>query len=418
MVGFQKIVQVTDAVLDCVPIASTLSNAAQLIYQSAYKVDTHNPVAPGLKTSLQIHVLSKSQWSCYAGLVPVLGNILNLVKLVAYARRDFEEDYFFQAVSANNEEIVHLSLWNGELNDLERAEKILNISAHKSHTELFKKILNHRNDWDSSSLLQILVNYEHSREDKANTILEYFGTHPEVWDDRRALSLSQLLDPDIPQPLLGRLIETLPQKGALKAIMDLLLREDLTDANQHALIAKTRTSFLSFSFLETYWTSIVANPLTAQSNYLQTQCVTLMQLLEGAQLSPTAMGSFISYALQHSDSIHLTVIGDLVSKHEASFTPQTKKELLKSVFEGRGVGMLDGTKKSFFSFWIDQWKSEIAPLAHELCVDAIQLYKRRLENAEQNQSDNRQTEGALALSILPFKQVLLLAFPDCDQARS
>ncbi len=299
MVGFQKIIRITDAVLDCVPIVSTLSNAAQLLYQSACKVDTLNPVAPGLKTSLQIYVLSKSKWSCYIGLVPVLGNILNLVKLVT---------------------------------------------------------------------------------------------------------------------LLGRLIETLPQKGALRAMIDLFLREDLIEANRAALIAKTKKDSLSFEFLEAYWTAVISNPLTARSkNYRSTQFMTLLCLLDRAQLRPPEKYLFISHALRDSDSIHLSFIHSLVEKYEASFTPQIKKDLLKSIFEGSGVGMLDGTKKNLFSAWINKWKSEIAPLAHELCADATRLYKRYLQNAERDQSGDRHTKGALALSILPFKQVLLRTFPDCDQ---
>ncbi len=46
MANFEKIVKVTDAVLNCIPIVSSISNTAQLIYKLAHKTEILNRLLP------------------------------------------------------------------------------------------------------------------------------------------------------------------------------------------------------------------------------------------------------------------------------------------------------------------------------------------------------------------------------------
>jgi hypothetical protein len=133
MSNYEKSIIIGDAVLDCVPAVSTLSNAAEALYKLAHKVDTQNPVTPGWKTSIKIHVLSKSYTSCFIGAIPILGNLCKLVELVYKCIYGFD-DHLINAFASNNEEMIRLSLGN-DLDD-----------------KIFTKIFNSQKNWSKESL--------------------------------------------------------------------------------------------------------------------------------------------------------------------------------------------------------------------------------------------------------------------------
>ena len=176
MVGFEKIVKSADAVLNCIPIVSTVSNAAQAMYKSANRVDTLNPVAPGLKTSIKIHVLSKNNSDYFFAAIPILGNLRALGELIGFILNGFTDD-LMRAVCLNNAEVVHLCLGNNPLNDPDRADRILRQAAFCSSNEVFRKVLNHRDDWSAKNFVNALKGPRFGNSDaralNANDILDF-----------------------------------------------------------------------------------------------------------------------------------------------------------------------------------------------------------------------------------------------------
>ncbi len=183
MVGFEKIVKSADAVLNCIPIVSTVSNAAQAMYKSANRVDTLNPVAPGLKTSIKIHVLSKNNSDYFFAAIPILGNLRALGELIGFILNGFTDD-LMRAVCLNNAEVVHLCLGNNPLNDPDRADRILRQAAFCSSNEVFRKVLNHRDDWSAKNLVNALKGPRFGNSDaralNANDILDFWTAHGRV----------------------------------------------------------------------------------------------------------------------------------------------------------------------------------------------------------------------------------------------
>ncbi len=190
MANFEKIVRVTDAALDCIPIVSSITNAAHAIYKLAHKVDALSPVAPGLKTSIKIHSLSKENLVCLIVSVPILGNLTALSVFVWRAIHRFDylpgrfwpvhDDDLTTAVIRNNQEIVHLCLGNNPLNDPDRANRIFGLSAHSSNNETFRQVLRHREDWSAEVLMHGLLRCWVANEQNvanANDILDFWTAH-------------------------------------------------------------------------------------------------------------------------------------------------------------------------------------------------------------------------------------------------
>ncbi len=92
MPNVEKIIKGADAVLNCLPIVSTVNSAAQALYRSAHKVDLFNPVAPGLKRKLHIHILSRDTVDLIISAIPLVGNLYSLGKLIAAALCGFDDD--------------------------------------------------------------------------------------------------------------------------------------------------------------------------------------------------------------------------------------------------------------------------------------------------------------------------------------
>ncbi len=174
-----RTIQRIDAVLDCIPVVSTLTNGAQLLYKAARKVDaTANPIAPGRswKTDLKIHVISKPSGECGFCMIPFVGNIDGLANLIMRIMEGLK-DHLISVVCRSNTEVVKLAIANGHLDnttDHERARRILGQTVYSSNFETFNLIFNSR-DWTQSEVIEALPLYPLQVQDKmVNAMLDYY----------------------------------------------------------------------------------------------------------------------------------------------------------------------------------------------------------------------------------------------------
>ena len=169
MINTEKVINVVDAVCDCIPIVSTFTNGAQLLYKLACKVDANaNPVNATWRDDVKIHVMNKSNRDCLIGLVPVIGNLMNFVNFILFGLRD----QLMYSVIESKTELVKLHLERHPLIDNPNAKKVLAQSAASSSIEVFNLILESRN-WDMDSIV-FAVSELVLPEENANLLLNYF----------------------------------------------------------------------------------------------------------------------------------------------------------------------------------------------------------------------------------------------------
>lgn len=173
MVTIGRIIKVVDAICDCLPGVSTLTNGIQLLYKRTRKVDTAcNPNGASLADKIKIHLINKTKFDCLMGLLPFFGNFVNAIYYVKFGlTRELTT-----AVVTNNIEVVKLYLANYPLQNDKKAEKILSQAAFSSNVELFNLILNSR-QWNSQAIVNALnsvwFNPETREEEIANKLLDY-----------------------------------------------------------------------------------------------------------------------------------------------------------------------------------------------------------------------------------------------------
>ena len=442
MANFEKIVKVTDAVLDCIPIVSSITNAAHLIYKLAHKVDASNPVAPGLKTSIKIHSLSKSNIDCFIGLLPVLGNIVKLVELVAGAICGFSRDDLDLAIILHNEEIIHLCLGNNALDDQGRADEALGQAAYSSSNEVFRQILNHRKDWSAKSLVRALSHCQYKGELNATDILDFWTAHGKVLDaidtDYATMNIKSWLE-NGPIALAIRVIEILPKELSLQYTLDTLAKYScaqydwssrvkdtpvLTAEQRDALIAKS--TGLSLLQLQKHYSSLSSqlerNPSISIKNYLETHLDTLNKLINLAHLQPDESSALIDQTISAfiAQTIGESAFSEsLIAKYEGQLTPQSKMQILQSLplspwnasrdFRKTREQLLASHEKrvQLFASWTDKWKNDVLGQAHTLYTD---ISRYVLTEGDCPSLENPQGVNA------KFLQILLDTFPGCDQA--
>ncbi|NGX54558.1 MAG: hypothetical protein KR126chlam2_00171 [Chlamydiae bacterium] len=169
-----RTIQRIDAVCDCIPVISTLTNGAQLLYKLVRKVDrAANPVAQGWKSDLKIHMISKPAWECGLCMIPFAGNLASLIARIGQGMND----HLMGAVCRSNTEVVKLALANGHLVDSSRAASVLSQAVVSSNFEIFDLIFSSR-DWSQSEVIEALpVWCFNDMQDKiANRILDYYGS--------------------------------------------------------------------------------------------------------------------------------------------------------------------------------------------------------------------------------------------------
>ncbi len=413
MTNFGKIVQTVDAVLNCIPIVSAVNCAAQALYKLAHKVDTLNPVAPGLKTSLKIHILNKNNRALFFQSIPILGNLLALGYLIISILKGFGDD-LVQAVCRNDKEVVHLCLASNPLSDPGKAERILRLAAHSSNNETFLMILNHRQDWSSESLMGALKHCWGSRENtelNANRILDYWEEHKHVLDVNkvpggiRALHAFLVYDR---MALVDRVIGILPDDVPFVYMQDILVHFScpqynskdevvktgvLTEEQRNALIAKSVKP--SLDQLKDYYRLVgysLKNMKTA-ANYRETHFDTLNRLLGLAQLRTVEIGDFIGRALAYDE---FAFIESLVAKYERQLSAESKATILLRLFFAECDGSAHEKRAQLFASWIATWKKDLSPHALELYAKISRF-------------------GELHGQVDRLKQILLNAFPGCDR---
>ncbi len=176
MVNIEKIINVVDAVCDCIPVVSSFTNGTQLLYKLARKVDaTANPVNTTWRDDVKIHVINKSKFECLIAMIPIIGNLTNLIAFIIIGLRD---QLMYSVVSSNTESIK-LHLARHPLNDNQKAKRILGQAAFSSKPEVFELIFKSRT-WDIHSVIEALRSCwcpNESKEENANLILDYYDKH-------------------------------------------------------------------------------------------------------------------------------------------------------------------------------------------------------------------------------------------------
>ncbi len=441
MEKIEKIIKGVDAVLNCIPIVSTVNNGLQALYKLAHKVDAHNPVAPGLKTSIQIHVLSKENLDCFIEAIPIIGNLFALIKLVLSIFNGFDDD-LTRAVVLNKTEIVDLCVGNNVLDDPERANEVLSQSAYSSNNETFKKILNSKDDWSSKSLIRALRGHSPAtisadQEANANDILDFWTRIDTKEQPSLARSLENFID-NGKVDLVGRIPELLPKNTPFADIKDVLLKYScsqydyagnitksgvLTRELKNALIAKSAPP--SLYDLKSYYNSFTYQQLGGKktaADYRETHFDTLHQLLDLVK-SPQTLGEFI---LSCAKSAELDFTESLLTRYEEKLTTESKVKILTALLPSEtSKEALFAKRTQLFTLWTDKWKDEVSAQAHELFTNISKAHSQLLMFLGEENSDSRKwlqnsyeedyIRNLLAVNAT-FAKILLSTFPGCDQA--
>ncbi len=177
--GTLKNIFIADAVSNCIPVWSTLTNGCQLLYKLIHKVDaTAIPViAPKAKlsTDLKIYILSKGQlrnWLSAIAMIPILGNIVSLIINIGIYCRGENPDGFllhncyssigYQENSAQKRELFRLALENRHLDheDVIKHPNFLLQASRQLDRVQFKQLLNYpfpnNQSWPAAKLTLIL----------------------------------------------------------------------------------------------------------------------------------------------------------------------------------------------------------------------------------------------------------------------
>jgi hypothetical protein len=442
MANFEKIVKVTDAAFDCIPIVSSITNAAHAIYKLAHKVDALSPVAPGRKTTIKIYSLSKDNFDCFVGFVPILGNIFKLVEFVLRAIHRFDykphsilgllpDDDLITAVCRNNKEIVHLYLRNNALDDPDRADSVLSQAAYCSSNEVFRQVFNHRDDWSAKSLVKALGGcwfVDDTNALNAADILNFWTAHQRVLGADDIYSATSTIKDFLKRgrtALAERVIGILPEKVSFHYMNEILLeyscaqynyRGDveetgvLTAEQRNALIAKSTSP--SLEQLKKYYGSVayLLSRDKIAANYREPHFDTLNKLLDLAQLQPDEIGDFIVRTIGSDEFVF---IESLVAKYEGQLTPQSKMKILKRLLPSRFDSLASYQKRTqLFASWTDKWKNDFSAQAHKLYAELVQRSSRVFTSAKRDDPN----AGNLLTLNTQFKQILLKACPGCDQA--
>lgn len=211
----QKIISGVDAVLDCIPIISTLTNGAQILYKQAYKVDAVvHPVDAGFKGALKLHVLSKDLSKCKIGLIPIFGNLKRFQTLVFPTKAQKNNDsserraFLFSAVKNNDRNLIRLVLQNRP----KEANTLSEMASWASpDLETFQELIQHPSITDLS-LIQALKNT--STHQQTSIILDLCKNRRIRWDTQESPIEAHKLVLLLLQnntDLVDRLIDFLPE---------------------------------------------------------------------------------------------------------------------------------------------------------------------------------------------------------------
>lgn len=130
--------------LDCIPVVSTLTNGAELIYRLAHKVHTAaDSITPGWKTSFKIHALSKDALD-YLPIIPILGNLFHIGRqLIQWALGYKKIDPLEKAIRENNSELALLELSQNPIETTKRFDTVIKAIQNPA-SNIFKIACAHR----------------------------------------------------------------------------------------------------------------------------------------------------------------------------------------------------------------------------------------------------------------------------------
>jgi hypothetical protein len=412
MANFEKIVKVADAVCDSIPVVSTITNALHAIYKLAHKVDIHNPVSPGLKTSLKIHSLSKSNLECLVLSIPVFGNIIKLIELVRlalfYVTRPFhrcirldhpickllgqpKETSLVTAIRTNNQEIMHMCLANGHMDDPINANNALQKAAQYSSFENFELVIKKRTDWQHTSLVEALsasVNNKFEGQAKliALKILDEFPNNLVIdlgfmQNIGLVSAISYFLkkdEMDVAEKITNHLID---QKCMLYIARNILLYDRSVPDGAPNPIKDFQSKFMSkikepdLRNLVLYLNDIkelIRNGAT--DSFRRNQQSIILKLLEKAKLSEADLVKFISLAIVIYNDSEQT---DLISKYERELTSNSKVLILANLFQCTDnlKGIDENDRCSIISGLLTSWGSEFSASQKLELLNLLKVYK-------------------------------------------
>lgn len=371
--GFGRVVKVADAICDCLPGVSFLTNGLQLLYKQARKVDTaSNPNGKGWTADIKIHVLNKTTADCLFGMIPFLGNLINLVEFALQGlRREL-----LTAVVRSNAEVVTLYLANHPLDCPKRAGKILGQAAFSSNPEVFSLILQSR-QWNVHEIVGALRSCwcpNDNSEQNANKLLDYYHAHfpePVARNESEEASLRYILRSFLDANRMKtaeRLIEILPQSNfgeladmlatySFASMSSFSKRGTLTSKNIEGILS--RTSQITVKGIQAYCEKVHTQKTmlsgdikfensygrTYQQNFVERDREKIladfykvhMQILTAMlpQVAEESSASTIVCALSSLASKgELEFLKPLLAKYEGQLTAEDKLQLLSDIREG------------------------------------------------------------------------------------
>lgn len=333
MVDFPILVQCVDTL--CEFFVGTFSTGLQLIYKLAHKVNAvANPVKTSWIDDIKIHVLSKSKFECFIGMIPVLGGISKLVDLIKNGFRD----NFMKALKLNNIEVIKLFLARHPLKDTKQAIKYLLSPASSSSPEGFKLIF-HSRLWDLASIIKILLHTSASNDFKnINTFLDYYEKHfnnTKLTNDQ----ISRLVE------ALSHCIEDKHHEAAIRIVK-------LLPSCDYQIFGKILTEHLCFCSSPEEKES-----LTCLIDEIIKRCkpCSLTQLTEHCK---KALNTYLSLK-RESSSIRLNIIEKLLEKAEKECDPPAFANILYFLIQRQENEIIELFLNKFWPLLRDESKQFI-----------------------------------------------------------
>lgn len=176
-----NLINKVDAVCDCIPLVSTLTNTALLLLKLAMKVNlVANPVSPGLKDDIKMYAIYKSKAEYFWGMIPLFGNIVSLLDLL-FGRFDTQNDLIIRAIIRKDVEKVKVHLARYPNEPESKMERYLSKAVYSSSPEIVSLLLKSR-EWSQASLALSLTRFpdtDHAEENN-NLILDYLDRFDQI----------------------------------------------------------------------------------------------------------------------------------------------------------------------------------------------------------------------------------------------
>lgn len=396
----EKAIKYTAAVLHCIPVVNTVASCSLALYKLAIRVDVLRPGSSGIRISLTIHVLSKGSLEFLIEALPLIGNLVALVKLATALVCGFEAD-LEKAISEDNAELLDLCLQRHPLSeeDPARALSLLVRSAGRSR-EVFRLVLHSRYPWSSHDLLSSLLRLRSDNRENGDDILDYWGEKGLAINQEgyysaylAAKNFLEAGEGDFAERIIR---EIFPEKIPLKDITHLLfsyscpqydfeenvLPKVVFTEEQRERLLKKAESF-SLHDIENYYFMVFSQLIgenRLSEDYRDIHFYLLGRLLREAQCSVDEMSRFI---LKVGKTRELNFFGRLIEVYEHELSAGAKLEILKELIPSYSDQMsCCKEKKNLFYHWMIRWKID-PNLDLRVLIQAISESKeRQIEAAE------------------------------------